>query len=287
MHRIFLIILGLLGIRIVFADTPLAAPKLSESQAVTPKLTESQVAEILAEYGGVIGTAPKGQTISNAGGGIEFWPNAFQFYGLFAQTLSSGIYYEARLYGRSNYIAPNPAINVPASNINNPFGYGAAFMLGYNFHAGKYLEITPYLRFDLFNDMVVVYEDSDGDSINSMTYAYIIGSKFTTAITSRFSAYVDLSAGYFINDLTGQFPGVSGGATSQITGGLTQTAISYEIGVPIKLNNHLAFAPYWRFITIFNDPNSIASTPIDQGGFGITQQTATLQVFGLKFNAFW
>ena len=49
---------------------------------------------IIANYDDVIGTAPRGQTISAAGAAVEETQNGAQAYGFFTQTLANDIYYE-------------------------------------------------------------------------------------------------------------------------------------------------------------------------------------------------
>ena len=66
-----------------------------------------------------------------------------------------------------NYMATNPIFpSISASTANNPMGYGFSGFLGYNFHPTELLDITPYVRFNYLQNMIVVYENTDGDYID-------------------------------------------------------------------------------------------------------------------------
>jgi hypothetical protein len=247
-------------------------------------VTES---DVLAEYNGVVGDAPARQTVSNAGAAIEFMSNASQYYGYFAQTLSSGVYYEIRLYTRDNYMASNPLVAVPISDINNPWGYGVSGKLGYNFHISEDAEITPYIRLNAYNNMGPVYADSDGDYINSKTFSYLVGTKLALRVAPKFTPYIDIYGGYQTNNLQGAFPNGPIGNSQQINGNLNQWVITYEIGAAAKFSDHISVIPYWQYITQQNNPDQTALNTINQGGFGITPFTGTQQVYGLKLNVVW
>lgn len=270
MNRCF-ISLCLLGLSICYADN-------------AANITESQ---IMDSYNGVVGDAPKHETISNSGAAVEFMSNASQYYGFFAQTLSSGIYYEVRLYARDNYMASNPLVTVPISDISNPWGYGISGKLGYNFHPSDDVEITPYIRLNAYNNLGPVYEDSDGDYIHSQTFSYLLGTKLSFKVTPKFTPYIDMFGGYQTNDLEGSFPNGPIGNPAQINGTLNQWVITYEIGAAAKLTQHISVMPYWQYITQQNNPDQTALNTINQGGFGISPFTGTQQVYGLKLNVAW
>ncbi|MCC2626162.1 MAG: hypothetical protein K0R14_2035 [Burkholderiales bacterium] len=258
------------------ANLPAASQKIrNESQA-------------LAGYSGIVGTSPGHDTISNAGGAFEFLPNGTNIYGFFSQTLANDIYYEARLYGRYNYVTANPNIpGLPPSNITPPLGYGITGILGYNFHPSDVVDITPYARINVQSDMGPVYSDSNGNHIDSITYALLAGSKLAFKATPMFSPYVNIWGGYQWNNLSGTYPNAVTNTNTPINGQLGQIAITYEIGLGAKLSEHITLIPYWQYITNINQPDGAASTAIDQGGLNQGNLTGTAQVFALKLNIAW
>ncbi|MCC2625619.1 MAG: hypothetical protein K0R14_1492 [Burkholderiales bacterium] len=260
--------------------------KANLSSTITPGVRNES--EVLSVYTGVVGTAPKNDTISNAGAAFELLPNGTNVYGFFSQTLSNDIYYEARLYGRYNYIATNPNIpGIPTSNQNPPPGYGLTGILGYNFHPTDLINLTPYVRANGQYNMGPVYNDTNGDYLHSTTYGLFVGGKLTFKATPIFSPYVNLWGGYQVNDLVGSYPNSATKSNVPISGVLNQTVVIYEIGIGAKLSEHISLIPYWQYITNANSPNAAASTALDQGGLNQTNLTGTAQVFALKLNVAW
>ena len=294
--RFILFITILINLANASATAPVAASESGNTNLTNANRIESTTnsdnknlteAQKLSKYDSLVGNAPKGATISNTGAAFELMQNAAQYYVFFAQTLSSGIYYEARLYTRQNYLSQNPLVTVPISTIGNPWGYGVALKLGYNFHLGNDLDLTPYLRFNAANNMGPVYADQFGDYINSQTYSYFLGSKLAFKVLPKFTPYVDIFGGYQQVPLQGNFPHGPIGSGGQIIGNIDQFQITYEIGMGVKVAEHLALIPYWQYITQANWPNQTALDTVNQGGFGINPLTGSQQVFGLKLNISW
>lgn len=249
----------------------------------TDSPSESQLEQ---EYSGTVGTGIKHSTISAAGAAVEFAPSASNFYAFFTQTLSNGVYYEARLYTRNNYTAQNPIYpSVPVSNINNPWGYGAVLKLGYDFHPSETIDIVPYLRLNAYDNMSVVYRDTNGDDISSITYAILPGVKVAYKVTPQFNPYIDLFGGYQQVNLSGNF--AQSTTPGNASGTIKQTAITYEIGFSSKLSSNIALIPYMQYITTTNNPDSNAAAPYANNGFNISSLTATQQVYGLKLSTSW
>lgn len=267
-----------------------AAPSAStnSNQSLAPTPEAKNESELLSGYSGIVGTAPKHETISNAGGAFEFLPNGTNIYGFFSQTLSNDIYYEARLYGRYNYVTANPNIpGIPASNETPPEGYGITGILGYNFHPTNLIDLTPYVRINIQEDMGPVYTDTNGNHIDSTTYALLVGGKLAFKATPVFSPYVNIWGGYQVNNLTGSCPNSATMTNVPVSGSLNQTAITYEIGLGIKLSEHIALIPYWDYVTTFNNPDAAASAAINQGGPNLSNITGVAQVVALKLNVAW
>lgn len=274
--------LGLLGLSCVarvFADG-----SLDNSYNYTPaKPAESH---FLMNYSGVVGTGIKYNTVSAAGGAVEFSPTGSTFYAFFSQTLANGIYYEGRLYTKDNYNAQNPIFtSVPVSNENNPWGYGAAVKFGYDFHPNEFVDIVPYLRLNAYDNMSTVYEDTNGDYIHSTTYAILPGVKVAYKVTPQFNPYVEFYGGLQQVNLDGNFnqSDTPGSATASVT----QQVLTYEIGFSSKLNKNLALIPYMQYITTKSSPDATAQAKYQENGFNISALTATQQVFGLKMSMSW
>lgn len=243
---------------------------------------------VLSEYTGLEGTAPKKETISNAGSALEFLPNGTNIFGFFSQTTATDVYYEIRLYGRYNYVTANPNIpGIPASNENPPPGYDVTGILGYNFHPTQAVNLTPFIRINVAYNMGPVYSDTNGDYVNSTTYAYLIGGKLAVQASPTLSPYATIWGGYQVNNLTGAFPNSATMSNTQITGVLNQIAVYYELGLGIRLSEHLTVVPYWQYITTFNSPNGPAATAIDQGGLNQSYLTGTSQVLAIKLTVSW
>lgn len=251
----------------------------------TPKESESQ---ILASYSGVIGTAPKNTTVSSAGGAFELSPNNLSLYEFFSQTLSNDIYYELRLTQRDNYVTSNPNIpGIPASNVMPPMGYGFTGIFGYNFHPTDATNITPFIRLQVQKNTGPVYQDTDGDYLNSVTYVAQLGAKFSFKATPVFAPYITLRGGYQYNQLNGAYPASKTQNAEPISGVLNQIVFIYEIGLATKITPSFAVTPYTQFSTTSNYPDPTAQLAIDQGGLNQTNLTGTSQAYGLKVSYNW
>lgn len=276
--KIYLVAASYLFSYAAFADNNVAA-----STSYAPKQIESQV---LSQYLGLPGTAPKHDTVSAAGAAFENTPSGTNVYGFYTQTLSNDIYYEFRLYGRENYATTNPNIpGVAVGDLAPSNGYGVTGMLGYAFHTSPTFDITPYVRVNLQQNMAVSFVDTEGDQTNSQTYAVLLGSKFAFKATPTFSPYINLYGGYQNNTLSGTYPSVT--VTSPANGTLIQWVTNYEIGLGTKVSEHVTLIPYWIYTTTFNYPDSQASTSLASGGNGQTSLTGTSQLYGLKVSIAW
>ena len=283
--------LFLASIFVIFFVTAFASPVDLKNNSESSLQMESHVstaalADPLYDYTGVIGTGVRHETVSATGGGVEFAPGGANYYLFFTQTLGNGIYYEGRIYTRDNYNAQNPLFpSVPASNENNPWGYGGAIKIGYDFQPTNILDIIPYVRFNAYNDMSLVYQDTNGDYINSTTYAILPGVKVAYKVTQEFNPYVELSGGWQLVQLNGGFS--QSASPYSATGSVTQQVINYEIGFSSKLSENISLIPYIMYITTENSPDSVASAPYSANGFNISSLTGTQTVFGLKLSASW
>lgn len=231
----------------------------------------------------VEGNAPKGVTVSSAGIAFEEQQNAAQSYIFFSQTLANDLYYEGRLYGRYNYLSQNPLVDVPVSNIKNPPGFSFSGFLGYNFHPTDKLDITPYVRFNYLNNMILVYEDSDGNFMHSNGYAEMLGVKFAFKVTKDFTPVFDVKAGVQQLKITGQMDSSYSVQTAQVN----QFISAAIIGFNYKVTPNIALMPYMEYITQSNSPDGTASAPYNDGGFNLSSLTATVQMIGLRLGVFW
>lgn len=263
----------------------------SESSALNVNaISETSQKNQFVNYSGIPGTGIPHKTVSSTGGAVEFTSSGTQGYGFFGQTLSNGIYYEGRLYGRFNYESQNPQFtNVPVSNQNNPLGYGAVFKLGYDFKPTNLIDIIPYLRLNALNDMSVAYSDTNGDSISSITYAVLPGVKLAYKVTPEFNPYIDFYGGWQQVNLSANFASASAKTDykpGSYTSTINQTTLTYEIGFSSKVTKNLSVIPYMQYSTTSNssDPNINA---IDNAGFNYNSQTSTSQAFGLKVSYAW
>ena len=259
---------------------------LANLSAVTAYAESPAESALLHSYDGAIGTAPKGKTISAAGAAVEDTLNGAQAYGFFTQTLANDVYYEIRAYGRYNYMATNPIFpSISASTANNPLGYGFSGFLGYNFHPTELLDITPYVRFNYLRDMIVVFENTDGDYIHSSTLTEMLGAKFTFKVSKGFTPYLNFSAGLQQNDLNGKFNQWS------VAGAQNASVLQYlsiaELGLNFKVSQSISLIPYWQYITVSNNPNDVAQASVQKNGFGISNLTGTQQALGFKFSQAW
>ncbi len=280
-YSLFLPLLMTLWISPSFAVTQ---NNVNESGVTNQKLSESQ---ILANYSGVIGTTPSGHTVSAAGVALEQWPNATQSYLFFTQNLANDIYYEVRAYGRYNDKSMNPVFSsVPVSNINNPVGYGFTGILGYNFHPSEFMDITPYVRLNYLDNMNVVYEDTNGNFINSKGWTAMLGTKFAFKVVKGFTPFFNYYGGYQQVNLTGNL--TEGTRPNQVLTGQVEQFISiFELGAALKASNSISIIPYFDYVTSANNPNASAAAPYAQGGFNISSLTSTFQLVGVKLSMSW
>ena len=272
-----------------------AAPDASvtgNSDPIPVKITKESEAAKMNQYSGTLDTAPKGQTVSSAGGAIEFAPSNSSQYVFYGQTLSNDIFYEIRAYNRLNYNAANPSTpNIPASNISNPDGYGFVEKLGYNFHTNDRVDISPYVRLGQAYDMGPVYNDTgdngQSDYINSYNWTILLGSKFSFKMVKNFTPYFDLSSGFVYNQLSGHLPAVPGQGGTDTTGTLNQWQTNYEIGMSAKLSEHIVLTPYWIYQTTANYSSPGLDASINNGGLGQSNTTGTQQSTGIKLSVNW
>jgi len=242
---------------------------------------------ILGAYDGLLGNAPKDETITSAGIGVQETPNNAQGYLFFSQTLANQIYYEARVWGAYNYMTQNPIFNsVPVSNIQNPMGTGFSGFLGYNFHVNELVDMTPYFRMNYFKNFQLVYEDSNGNYINSTTLAGFLGLKISFKELKYFTPYFNFWMGYQQVALVGTFQeGTNPGLTQTAT--VDQIVANTQIGFGFKVSKHISMIPYWQYQTAANYPDSVAMKSTANGGFGVPYQTNSIQMIGMKFSVSW
>lgn len=243
--------------------------------------------EKLAEYTGIPGTAPRGDTITAAGTAVEEVPSGPDMFVFFTQTLANGFYYEGRLYGKYNMLTEDPVNpSIPPSSENNPMGYKGVVKLGYNFHANKILDLTPYLRLEAGHDYGSVYSDTTGDHIHSNLLAILPGIKQTFNLTHDFSPYIDVYGGYQLVSLSGNCQEAT--TPGQIySGSINQLAITTELGFAYVVTEHLAVIPYTQFAYIANNPNPVAAAPYAKGGFNISQLTGYQPMAAIKLSYAW
>lgn len=253
-----------------------------------PATTDDEQAK-LKKYSGVVGTAPKQDTITTAGGAFQASPNATNFYVFFSQTLANDVYYEMRLLTRYNYASSNPNIpGIPPSDLNPPMGYGVNGFIGYNFHPADKVNLTPYLRVNWGKNIGgPVLDDSNGDYINSTTYAILPGAKLSFRASPVLTPYVNIWAGFQSNALVGAYPNSKTQTNTPITGTLNQLPITYQVGLGMKLTNTVTLLPYWQYVVTFNYPNTPASLAIDQGGLNQSSLTGSSYAYGLKLSIAW
>lgn len=237
----------------------------------------------LDQYSGVLGTAPKSRTVSSTGAALEETPSGPQVFAFWTQTLANGFYYEARLYGKYNMRAQNPAFpDVPPSAENNPQGYKEVLKLGYNFHVSADYDITPYLRLEQGNNVTVVYQDTNGNYIHSTDYAILPGFKQTFKLLPSLTPYIDIYGGLVQSSLNGQM--TEGSAANQnINADVTQYQLTTELGFAFKVSEHQAIIPYTQFVYTANNPDATASKSYSNGGFNLSQLSASQQVYAIKY----
>lgn len=281
--------LGLLISSTIIISPVWADGMTEERNESAASVEETSLHRKLANYSGIIGTAPKSQTITAAGSAFEASPNATNFYVFFTQTLSNDIYYEVRLVGRYNYASTsNPSIpGIPQSDINPPMGYATNLFLGYNFHPAENVNVTPYLRINLGTNIGPVYDDSNGDYLNSQTYAILPGVKVSFKASPVLSPYINIWGGFQSNSLTGAYPNSETQSTQPITGMLNQVPITYQFGVGMKLTPHVTMIPYTQYTVTFNYPDSAALTSINEGGLNQSSLTGASYAYGLKLSIAW
>ncbi len=293
------VLLTLNGICCVWAEPSMiegieSETVISESAPRTKKQASAAVANDdeltkLHEYSGVVGTAPKQETVTTSGGAFEASPNGTNFYVFFSQTLANDVYYEIRLLTRYNYASSNPNIpGVPASELNPPMGYGTNWFLGYNFHPAPNVNLTPYLRVNLSQNMSgPVLDDTNGDYVNSTTYATLVGAKVSFRASPVLSPYINIWGGFQRNYLTGAYPNSQTQSNTPVNGILDQIPITYQVGLGMKLTNTVTLLPYWQYTVTLNKPDSNASLAIDQGGLNQSSLTGTSYAYGLKLSIAW
>ncbi len=274
---------GLLNISSCYAVGSLLFESAVES--APNKMSESA---ILAAYDGVIGNAPKNDTVTSAGIGVQETPNNTQGYLFFSQTLANQIYYEARVWGAYNYMTQNPLFDsVPVSSIQNPLGSGFSGFLGYNFHVNEYIDMTPYARLNYFHNFQLVYEDKNGNYINSTTLGGYLGLKVSfLQMKKYFTPYLNFWMGFQQIALVGNMQeGVSSGITQTAT--VDQIVANTQIGFGLKVAKDISLIPYWQYQTAANYPDGLAMTSVANGGFGINPQTNSIQIIGAKLAVSW
>ncbi len=266
-------------------DIPEVYANTNSESGLTEKNSESS--GILAKYDGIVGNAPKDVTVSSAGIGIQETPNNTQAYLFFSQTLANQIYYEVRVWGAYNYMTQNPIFtSVPVSNIQNPPGTGFSGFFGYNFHVNEHIDMTPYARMNYFKNFQLVYEDSNGNYINSTTLAGFLGLKISFKETKYFTPYLNFWMGFQQVALTGTLQeGTNPGVVQTAT--VDQIVANTQIGFGFKVSQSMSLIPYWQYQTAANYPDSVAMASPSNGGFGVTTQTNSIQMIGAKFNVSW
>lgn len=243
--------------------------------------------QALENYSGALGTAPKNITITATGSAIQQTPNSTQGYLFFTQTLSNQIYYEVRLWAAYNYMSQNPIFpNVSVSSIQNPPGWGASGFLGYNFHPCDLMDITPFYRFDYYDNMTIVYEDNMGNYIHSKAWGSYLGIKLVFQELRYSSPFINIWTGIQQIALTGNLQ--DGPSPNIVQNAIVNQIISnVQIGLNLKVSSYISLIPYWQYQTVANYPDNLAAAVPQNGGFGISSLTNTQQIIGMKFSVAW
>lgn len=274
---------GYQGLLLFCLNLSIANAATSMTAAGKSALAESA----LANYDGVLGSAPEDVTITASGFALQDTPSSAQGYLFFSQTLKNQFYYEARLWGAYNYMSQNPIFpSVQASTVQNPPGYGSTGIFGYNFHATTLLDITPYLQMNYFKNMVLVYADSTGNYINSTAIAGFVGTKLIFKVNKVFTPFFNFWGGFQQVALIGNLTQGSSANETQ-TATVDQIVVNTQIGLDFKISAHISLAPYLQYQTTANYPDSVAMASPQNGGFGVSSTTTSQQIIGMKFNAFW
>ena len=232
---------------------------------------------------GTTGSSPANKTISATGDSIEETQTGPQTFIFWTQTLANGLYYEAQFYAKYNMRTQNPAFpNVPASAVNNPPGFKGVLLLGYNFHVLPDYDITPYLRLERGSNITIVYEDSNGDYINSTDNAVLIGFKQAFKLLHNVTPYINIWGGLVHSKLNGVM-NQSVNTNNIITAQVNQWQLITEFGFAYKITEHQSIIPGMRNIYTTNSPDNTAALPYNQGGFNISQLSSSQQVYIIKY----
>ena len=262
--------------------------KIESSNYLTAKEI-STLKAILAERGklesntGVLGSAPKQQTISTAGVSLEETQTGPQVWVFWTQTLANGLYYEGQLYAKYNMRTQNPAFpDVPVSSENNPWGSKEVFKLGYDFHVLDDYEIISYLRLEHGNNITITYQDNNGNYIHSYDVAILPGFKQVFKLLPKLTPYIDIWGGIIYNTLTGMMTEGSSG-DNVVVARVNQYQLNTEFGFAYKITSNQSIIPSVRLVYTSNDPDPIAAKPYNQGGFNISGLSSSQQVYTVKY----
>ena len=194
--------------------------------------------------------------VSQVGLSYEDRSNLSDLYVYLNHLFANNIFAEMRLYGAYNYQATNSNFaSLPVSNQANPPGYGFVGILGYNVPLNSNVSLLPYIRLSYYHDFFAVYNNSDGNTLNTNQYMAQGGLRLSLKVNNVFAVYGSYWIGYQDIYLNGG-GAYAGGNDPQVSG----IASSYEIGAPYRMTTHFSFIPYIAFSMNANSPNNSAST---------------------------
>lgn len=231
------------------------ADVLSESNPVSKQKLQPQ------QYGEVqIGSSFFESTsvvipVRQVGFSYEDRPNMSDIYVFYNQLLANNVFYEVRSYLAYNYKAPNPILpSIPLSNNTNPPGYGFVGIVGYNIPLNENVTILPYIRLNYYYDFAAVYNNTNGDTINSNSYITQLGARLSLKVNNVFDIYANYFAGY-------QWVNLSGGGAYTVSDNpaISGFVSTLELGMPYKMTRKLSITPYVQFNVTTNNPNTAAN----------------------------
>jgi len=116
--------------------------------------------------------------------------------------------------------------------------------------------------------------------------AILPGFRQTFKLTHDFVPYIDIYGGYQQVSLTGNF--TQGANPNQaVNGVVNQLTMTTEFGCAYNVSEHLAIIPYFQYIYIGNNPDTVAAAPYSQGGMNISQLTGNENIIGIKLSYAW
>lgn len=195
----------------------------------------------------------------------QYFPNHF-FYELRANLIQSYV-----TLSLSSFVNTE---GLPPARGEMLTGVGGTGIFGYVFDINQRVSIMPYIRLQDLPNTYAGYKDNQGNEIKSHNYTAFLGGKLLLGVNESFDIYAQYFLGYQHSLFSGK--GIFATTTNPT---LNAWVSIMEIDFPYYITNTIRIMPYFQYISLFANPDSITrNKPYNFPNFTYTSVVCALRL---------